>query len=106
MSDATTDVGIQDVPDEERFEIREGDRLVGFVQYRRRKGLIGFFHTEIGDEFEGHGYGRRLIRAALGAARNEGSPVLPFCPFVNEYIVRHPEYVDLVPEAQRDHFGL
>ena len=27
--------------------------------------------------------------------------MLPFCPFVNGYMQRHPEYVDLVPEANR-----
>jgi uncharacterized protein len=32
--------------------------------------------------------------------------VLPFCPFVNGYIKRHPEYRDLVPEDYRDKFGL
>jgi predicted GNAT family acetyltransferase len=32
--------------------------------------------------------------------------VLPFCPFVNDFIARHREYVDLVPENHRQEFGL
>jgi predicted GNAT family acetyltransferase len=32
--------------------------------------------------------------------------VLPFCPFVNAYLKRHPEYLDLVPEERRAAFGL
>jgi predicted GNAT family acetyltransferase len=32
--------------------------------------------------------------------------VLPFCPSVNGYIERHPEYADLVPATFRRQFGL
>ena len=32
--------------------------------------------------------------------------MLPFCPFVNGFIGRHPEYVSLVPETYRAEFGL
>ena len=32
--------------------------------------------------------------------------MLPFCPFVNSFVAEHPEYVDLVPEGQREEFGL
>ena len=32
--------------------------------------------------------------------------MLPFCPFVNEWLKRHPEYMDLVPEDERERFGL
>ena len=37
---------------------------------------------------------------------SEGLAVLPFCPFVNEWMKRHPEYVDLVPAAYRANFEL
>jgi predicted GNAT family acetyltransferase len=95
-----------DNPDSERYEIRVGDDLAGFVQYRRRPGLIAFIHTEIDTRFEGQGLGSQLIEAALDGARSEGIAVLPFCPFVNGFISRHPEYVSLVPEDFRSEFGL
>ena len=47
-----------------------------------------------------------LIAGVLDEARAAGVWVLPFCPFVNGYISRHPEYVDLVPEEFRAEFGL
>jgi uncharacterized protein len=31
--------------------------------------------------------------------------VRPFCPFVRQYIGRHPEYLDLVPEGERERDG-
>jgi predicted GNAT family acetyltransferase len=42
----------------------------------------------------------------LDSARADGVDVLPFCPFVNGYIERHPEYVSLVPEELRSQFNL
>jgi uncharacterized protein len=97
---------IIDNPDLQRYEIRVSDELAGFVQYRRRPGLIAFIHTEIDQRFEGQGLGSQLIAAALDGARSEGIAVLPFCPFVNGFISRHPEYVSLVPEDFRSEFGL
>src|SRR3954465_14410156 len=100
------DSTIIDNPELERYEIRVSDEVGGFVQYRRREGLIAFIHTEIDSRFEGQGLASQLIAAVLGEARSAGVAVLPFCPFVNGYISRHPEYVDLVPEDFRAEFGL
>jgi uncharacterized protein len=78
----------------------------GFADYRSRPGLIAFIHTEVDDAFEGQGIGSALVREALDDARRRGLAVLPFCPFVNSHMQKHREFVDLVPEAQRDAFGL
>ena len=80
--------------------------MAGFADYRSRPGLIAFIHTEVDDAFEGHGVGSALVGGALDDARRRDLEVLPFCPFVNSYIEKHREYVDLVPEPQRDAFGL
>ena len=97
---------IIDNPEHHRYEIRVDDELAGFVQYRRREGLIALIHTEIDTRFEGQGLASQLTAAVLDEARAAGVRVLPFCPFVNGYISRHPEYADLVPEEFRAEFGL
>jgi predicted GNAT family acetyltransferase len=97
---------ITDNPDQHRYEIRVDDELAGFVQYRRREGLIALIHTEIATRFEGRGLASQLIAGVLDEARTAGVAVLPFCPFVNGYIERHREYVELVPEEFRPEFGL
>jgi predicted GNAT family acetyltransferase len=102
----SADVVVADNPEQQRYEVTADGALAGFAQYRARPGLIAFIHTEIDDAFEGRGLGGRLVSFALDDARRQGLEVLPFCPFVNAYIERHPEYVDLVPEAQRQKFGL
>jgi hypothetical protein len=99
-------VTVRDNPDEERFEITTDGELGGEAVYRRRPGLIAFMHTEIDKRFEGQGLGSRLVHDALEAARAQDLAVLPFCPFVNGYLRRHSEYVDLVPAEHWERFGL
>ena len=90
----------------DRYVVRADGEVAGLAQYRDRGKLLAFTHTEIDDRFEGQGLGGRLVSFALDDARERGLAVLPFCPFVNGYIERHREYVDLVPEQLRDQFGL
>jgi predicted GNAT family acetyltransferase len=108
MSGSAADSGtrVLDVPESSRFEIHSGGKLAGFAAYRTRPGEITFTHTEIDDGFEGQGLGGRLVRAALDVARSRGLAVLPVCPFVRSWIAKHPEYVDLVPAARREHYRL
>jgi predicted GNAT family acetyltransferase len=78
----------------------------GFLVYRERPGLIALVHTEVDEGFEGQGVGSALAAFALDDARRRGLAVLPFCPFVNGYLQRHPEQADLVPAEYRATFGL
>jgi uncharacterized protein len=99
-------IEVRNNPEEERYEAVVDGQIAGFAVYRSRPGLIAFMHTEVDDAFEGQGVGSALVGQALTDARERGMEVLPFCPFVNAYIQRHPENVDLVPEARREVFGL
>ncbi|MEN3540569.1 GNAT family N-acetyltransferase [Microbispora sp. ZYX-F-249] len=97
---------VADNPEASRFEITVDGALAGFADYRLKGPAISFTHTEIDPAFEGRGLGSTLVRAALDAARDAGLEVLPFCPFVQRYIARHPEYLDLVPADRRARFSL
>jgi uncharacterized protein len=97
---------VADAPDRERFEVTVDGELAGFLIYRERKELLALIHTEVEGRFEGRGLGGRLARFALDRARDQGVAVLPFCPFVNDWMKRHLEYVDLVPPAYRANFDL
>jgi predicted GNAT family acetyltransferase len=97
---------VTDNADERRYEIHSDGELAGYLLYGSRPGLLALIHTEIKPEFEGAGLGGTLVRGALDNARDRGMSVLPFCPFVNSWIERHPEYTDLVPEGERERFGL
>ena len=103
---ADPEIVVADAPGRRRFEVTVDGELAGFLVYRAREGLIALIHTEVEEGYEGQGLGGRLARFALDQAREQGVAVLPFCPFVNDWIERHREYVDLVPEQYRPSFDL
>ena len=104
--DRDVPVEVADNPDAHRYEITKDGELAGFVLYRVRPGLIAFIHTEVEQRFEGEGLASRLVHDALEDARRRDLAVLPFCPFVNGYIERHREHIELVPDQYREQFGL
>jgi uncharacterized protein len=89
-----------------RYVLEDGGEPAGFVLFRTRPGLIALVHTEVDERFSGQGYAGTLVRAALDDARAQGLSVLPFCPYANAWMQRHPEYTDLVPEQYREAFAL
>ena len=100
------DVRVADNPGQSRFEALADGELAGFAVYGRHGDEIAFVHTEVDDAFEGQGVGSQLAAGALDQAREQGLKVLPFCPFIRSYIAKHDEYLDLVPEDQREKFSL
>ncbi|HYL39511.1 MAG TPA: GNAT family N-acetyltransferase [Bryobacteraceae bacterium] len=87
-------------PAASQFEFSTGGKLA-FLQYKLRPGRLALLHTEVPKELEGHGIGGKLARAGLEFARAQGLVVVPLCPFVVEYIKRHPEFVELVAAEHR-----
>lgn len=99
-------VRVEDDEERGRYQAFVGDRRAGYMTYRRRADLVALDHTQVDERFEGEGVGSALADRALNDAREAGLAVYPFCEFVNEYIQRHPAYVELVPEGERERFGL
>ncbi|GAA3837943.1 GNAT family N-acetyltransferase [Sphaerisporangium flaviroseum] len=100
-------IKVADNPGAARYEITVDGRLAGFAAYRALPGRLVFTHTEVDQEFEGHGFGSTLVRGALDSAREAGVTVVPRCPFVASYIKRHPEYGDLLAahDPETEHAG-
>jgi uncharacterized protein len=86
---------VMDNAQSQRYEIRRDGRTLGFAAYQKADRLIVFTHTEIEPGLEGQGLGSRLVRGALDDVRAQGLPVLPICPFVQQWMSRHPDYLDL-----------
>jgi uncharacterized protein len=82
-----------------RFEIHYGDDMAR-LEYHLRGPSIIYTHTVVPIVLEGHGIAGRLAKEALDYARESGLSVVPLCPYVADYIEKHPEYGDLV--ARKD----
>jgi len=92
---------VRDNPEESRYEIRDGDRVLGAAAYERRGDTTVFTHTVIEPDVGQNGLGSRLVRAALDDVRGRGGSVVPQCPFVRGWIERHQDYADLVAARDR-----
>jgi predicted GNAT family acetyltransferase len=90
------DTELVDAPDHHRYELRSGDELVGFIDYRLHGEVIRLVHAEVLPAFTGQGHASTLARGALDDARSRGLSVRPDCPYVASYLEKHPEYADLV----------
>lgn len=98
---------VRDNPDASRFEILDGDKLLGFAEYRPAGDAIMMTHTEVNESLEGRGVGSTLIRESLSAIKARGLRVVPMCPFVAAHIKRHPaEYLELVHPLHRRVLGI
>ena len=89
-----------------RYEIWVDGVQSGFLDYTLEDGTYALTHTEVFKKFGGSGVGSQLVVGVLEQIRDEGAKALPYCPFVPKVIRDHPEFVGLVPEAERARFGL
>ncbi len=90
-----TAMSIEHRPEESRFvALREG--IEAELTYRKlNDATLEYDHTYVPPEFRGGGLGGRLVREAMEYARKNGYKVKPTCPFVADFIDRHPEYQEV-----------
>lgn len=78
-----------------RFELDvDGGHALAF--YRLADGVMTFTHTEVPAYLRGRGIGSQMMHGVLTKVRAQGLKVVPRCPFVADYIDRHPEFADLL----------
>lgn len=83
-------------PERHRYEIYVDGELAGFTMFTLDGDVAIMPHTKIDPEYEGHGLATRLIGAALADLREREVTVVARCPFVREFLEKHPEYQDVV----------
>jgi uncharacterized protein len=78
-----------------RFETTLDGHLC-VCQYRLYGKLMMFTHTGVPSALRGRGIAAELVRVALAHARAQGLKVRPDCSYVEAYMQRHPETLDLL----------
>lgn len=86
---------------EHRFELNL-DGVRSMLTYRRYPDRIILDHTEVPQAQEGHGLAAKLTGAALEFARQNHLKVVPMCPYVADFLKKHPEQQDLLSDADRE----
>jgi predicted GNAT family acetyltransferase len=84
----------------QRFEAHIGGQTA-FLTYRRFPDRFVLVHTEVPPALEDQGIAGKLVAAALDFASAAHLRVIPLCPYVSDFISKHPEYLDLVSEQDR-----
>ena len=89
-------VRVADAPERGRYEAHLDGDVVGYAAYERRGSLIVFTHTEVDPDRQGEGVAGTLAREALDDVRRRGLRAVPRCPYMAEWIRRHPDYADVL----------
>ena len=86
----------QYAPDQQRFHVEvDGHRCV--LDFREAgNSTLDLHHTGVPDALSGRGIGTQLVRDALNWCGQNGTQVIPSCPFVADVIRRYPQYGKLV----------
>ena len=88
-----------------RYEARLDGDLAGVLEYVVKRERIALIHTEVEPRHEGKGIAAALARFALDDARRRGLRVIASCPYVQGYLARHPEDLDIVVGRKPDVSG-
>ena len=90
---------IQHNPAASRFETRVDGHLC-VAEYRLAGKVMAMTHTHVPPPLEGRGIAAALVAAALTHVRAAGLRVRPDCSYVERYMRRHRETLDLLATAQ------
>lgn len=84
-------------PDANRFELIHDGTVIGTLAYSYEGDVTSLDHLTIKREFSGQGLAADFTEAVLAHLRDNQEAVIPRCPYVRGYIVKHPQWRDLLP---------
>lgn len=93
-----------DAPDASRYEIHDGEAVIGFAEYLLPDAdHVDFTHTEVDEAYAGQGLAGDLVAFALADVRAAGKRIIPHCPYVAKWIAKHTgqpgtDYSDITDE--------
>jgi uncharacterized protein len=89
---------ITDNVQDSRFEAAVDGQVIARQPYRRYRDHIVLMATEVDARWRDRGVSSAMIGGVLSLIRGTGHTVIPRCKITADYILRHPEYRDLVAD--------
>jgi predicted GNAT family acetyltransferase len=84
------------LPNQNRYVFQKDGKQVGFIDYTIHGDSIALTHSEVDPHLRHEGLGDEMVQAVLDTIRTETHlSVVPECPFVIDWMSRHPEYEEL-----------
>lgn len=81
---------------EQKKFIATVDGYVAFIEYEVKPDTIILKHIEVDKELSGKGIATELTESVLLGIESRGLKVIPECPFIKEYIEKHPEWESIL----------
>jgi predicted GNAT family acetyltransferase len=78
-----------------RYEL-EVDGHIAAAYYRFLDGVILFTHTQVPPELRDKGVASELVQGAMDQVRADKFRAGAQCPFVKDWLEKHPDYADLL----------
>ncbi|GAA2113346.1 GNAT family N-acetyltransferase [Kocuria atrinae] len=100
-------ITVRDNPDHRRFELLDGDTVIGESHYTTHQGADRaeriFYHTVVDETYGGQGLAAVLTKQALGETVAEGLAIVPVCPYVKLWVRKHDDYASDVVTVKPEH---
>jgi predicted GNAT family acetyltransferase len=77
---------LTDAPGRQRYEAREDERLVGWVDYRDQGETRLLLHAEVAPDVGGRGVGSEMVALVLDDLEARGQSFLPICSFIGSRV--------------------
>ena len=79
-----------------RFELPVADGALAAAYYRLDNGRVLLIHTEVPSEFSGQGMASQLAHGTFELLRKSGRKAIAKCSFMRRFLVKNPQYSDIV----------
>lgn len=92
-----TDVRVTAEPSRQRYELFDGDTMIGMLVYGLPDEVhVDIVHTEVDPEYGGQGLAGLLTEFAVKDIQVQGKRVVPHCPYVRNWLAKRPEFEAIV----------
>ncbi|AYG70078.1 MULTISPECIES: GNAT family N-acetyltransferase [unclassified Rhizobium] len=89
------DSQVRNNSEQHRFERQIHNGMWAAAYYEIKNENFVFFHVEV-PEFEGQGIGAALVQGVFDILREQGRRAIIRCSFMENFLLAHPEYRDVV----------
>jgi predicted GNAT family acetyltransferase len=98
-AESSWDLDVIDDAEHGRWIATLGADAIAELTYRFVGGRVVLLHTWVDPAYRGHRVATELTARVLDEIRESGKKVTIICPVVGEFVVRNPEYLDLIDEV-------